>query len=42
MTIIVVSITAALAFAGIAVAVWSLINTRNKYFTEYKERKRND
>lgn len=42
MTTIIVSLTAILALAGVSVAVWSLINTRNKYFNEYKERKRND
>lgn len=42
MTTIIVSLTAILALAGVFVAVWSLISTRNKYFKEYKERKRND
>lgn len=42
MTTIIVSLTAVLALAGVSVAVWSLINTRNKHFKEYKERKRND
>lgn len=42
MTNIIVSLTVILALAGISVAVWSLINTRNKYFKEYKDRKRND
>lgn len=42
MTTIIVSLTAILALAGVSVAVWSLICTRNKYFKEYKERKRND
>jgi hypothetical protein len=41
MTVIIVSITAILALAGVSVTIWSLINTRNNYFKEYKERKRN-
>jgi hypothetical protein len=42
MTTIIVSLTAILSLAGVVVAVWSLINTRKKYFQEYMERKRND
>jgi hypothetical protein len=42
MTAIIVSLTVILALAGIGVAMWSLIDTRNKYFKEYTERKRND
>ncbi|EHC07697.1 hypothetical protein Sbal625DRAFT_0028 [Shewanella baltica OS625] len=42
MTAIIVFLTAVLALAGVSVAVWSLINTRNKYFKDYKGRKRND
>ncbi|HSH24743.1 MAG TPA: hypothetical protein VLA13_04315 [Massilibacterium sp.] len=42
MTSIIISLTVILALAGVSVAVWSLINTRNKYFDDYKERKRND
>lgn len=42
MTNLIISLTVILALAGIAVSMWSLINTRNKYFKEYMERKRND
>ena len=42
MTNLIISLTVILALAGIAVSMWSLINTRNKYFKEYTERKRND
>jgi hypothetical protein len=42
MTAIIVFLTAIIASAGVAVAAWSLIDTRNKHFQEYKERKRND
>lgn len=42
MTTLIVSLTVILALAGIGVSMWSLVNTRNKYFEEYKERKRND
>jgi nitrogen fixation-related uncharacterized protein len=42
MTTIIISVTVILACVGIAVSIWSLINTRNKYFDEYMKRKRND
>lgn len=42
MTTIVVSVTVILTLAGLSVVIWSLITTRDKYFKEYKERKRND
>lgn len=42
MTTIIFALTAILTLAGVSVTVWSLINTRSKYFKEYKERKRND
>ena len=42
MTTIIVLLTVILSLSGIAVAVWSLISTRKKYFKEYMERKRND
>jgi len=42
MTTFIVSATVILALAGVAVSIWSLINTRNSYFKEYNDRKRND
>ncbi len=42
MTALIVTLTVLVACLGIAVAVWSLISTRKKYFNEYSERKRND
>lgn len=42
MTTLIVSLTTVLAIAGIGVVIWSLINTRKKYFNEYMDRKRND
>ena len=42
MTTLVISATVILALAGIAVSLWSLVNTRNQYFKEYKGRKRDD
>lgn len=42
MTTFIISVTAILALAGVAVSIWSLLSTRNKYYKEYKGRKRND
>ncbi len=42
MTTFIISATVTLALAGVAVSIWSLISTRNKYYKEYKGRKRND
>lgn len=42
MTTLIISATVILALAGISVSIWSLVSTRNKYFKEYKDRKRND
>lgn len=41
MTIIIISITIIIGIIGIATVVWSFINTRNKFYEEYKSRKRN-
>ena len=40
MNAIIYIITALAAVLGISVAVWSIIDTRNKYYNEYKERKK--
>lgn len=42
MTTLIISITSILVLAGVSVSIWSLINTRNKCFEEYKRRERND
>lgn len=42
MTAFVVSITIALALFGTGVFIWSIANTRKKYYKEYVERKKND
>lgn len=42
MTIFIISATVILALSGVAVSIWSLVSTRNKYYKEYKGRKRND
>lgn len=42
MTTFIISATVILALAGVSVSIWSLISTRNKYYKEYKGRKRND
>lgn len=42
MTAFIISATVILALAGIAVSIWSLINTRKKHYEEYMIRKKND
>lgn len=42
MTTLLVSVTAILVLAGVGIALWSILNTRKKYFKEYTERKKND
>lgn len=42
MTGLIVALTVLVSISGIAVAIWSLLSTRKKYFQEYMERKRND
>lgn len=39
-TTIIVTVTLALGFIGISAVVWSILNTRKKYYEEYKSRKR--
>ncbi len=41
MTIIIISITLILGFVGFSIVIWSFFNTRNKFYEEYKSRKRN-
>jgi len=40
-TTIIISLTLVIGAVGISVVVWSIINTRNKFYEEYKSRKRN-
>lgn len=40
MNTIIYILTALAATIGISVVVWSVIDTRNKYYDEYKERKK--
>ena len=40
MTVLVILLTFIIGFIGISIATWSFINTRNKYYAEYKSRKR--
>ncbi|WP_269800433.1 hypothetical protein [Marinomonas sp. ef1] len=39
MTSLIVAITALVSVLGIAVFVWSMISTRNKYYKEFMGRK---
>jgi len=39
-TTIIISLTLIVGVVGIATFAWSIINTRNKYYEEYKSRKR--
>ncbi len=40
MTILILTATVLIGLCGIGVAVWSFFNTRNKYYSEYVERKK--
>jgi len=40
MNTLVLAATVTIGLGGIGVVVWSFINTRNKYYSEYIERKR--
>lgn len=40
MTSLVIISTCIIGFVGILTATWSYINTRNKYYEEYKTRKK--
>lgn len=41
MTMLVISMTLIIGLVGVSTAIWSFINTRNKFYEEYKSRKRN-
>lgn len=40
MTNFVVATTVLLCIIGVSIAVWSLVNTRNKYYRDYISKKR--
>ena len=40
-TTIIISLTLIIGIVGISTVAWSIINTRNKFYEEYKSRKRN-
>lgn len=40
MTTLILTIAVIVGLVGICVAVWSFFNTRNKYYSEYVERKK--
>lgn len=40
MTELILATTATVGFLGICVVVWSILDTRKKYFNDYLERKR--
>lgn len=42
MNTFIVFATIVFALVGVAVSIWSLIDTRNKYFNEYIKRKKDD
>jgi len=40
MTSLIIILTCIMGFIGIFTATWSYVNTRNKYYEEYKTKKR--
>lgn len=40
-TTIIISLTLVIGVVGISTFTWSIINTRKKFYEEYKSRKRN-
>ncbi len=40
-TTIIISLTLVIGIVGISTAAWSIVNTRNKFYEEYKSRKHN-
>lgn len=42
MTNLVYTVTAVVAILGLGVAIWSILDTRKKFYEEYKSRKSND
>jgi hypothetical protein len=42
MTNFIIIITVVLCISGIGFAIWSILDTRNKYYNDYVSRKRRD
>jgi len=42
MTELIVAASVIVGVAGVAVVVWSIFDTRNRYYSEYISRKKND
>ena len=42
MTAVIIAIGSILAIAGVGVAIWSIVNTRKKYYDDYIRRKRGE
>jgi nitrogen fixation-related uncharacterized protein len=40
MNTLIITITVIVAILGISVVLWSIIDTRNKYYNEYVQRKK--
>ena len=40
MTSIIILITLIVGLIGVSTVIWSFVNTRNKFYEEYKSRKR--
>ena len=40
MTAVIITIGSILAIAGVGVSIWSMIDTRKRYYEDYKGRKR--
>ena len=40
MTVVIITIGSILAIAGVGVSIWSIINTRKRYYEDYRRRKR--
>ena len=42
MTAVIITIGSILAIAGVGVSIWSIINTRKRYYNDYMRRKRSE
>ena len=42
MTTLIYTVTAVVAILGVGVAIWSIFDTRKKFYNEYRNRKIND
>lgn len=41
MTILIIVLTAIVALIGVSTAIWSIVNTRKKFYNDFLERKSN-